>query len=358
MTRVVALDVASTSSGKLASLTSAIMFERAAGIVRRRPQCHAPPMMPKTGFEPLMRLVCEQWCLGQSIDSGGNASDVRRFIPKSGQVTADQFVEWVFRASGNDAREDSAMWQRAKAEIRAAFVRCMGGETVDAGALRWPGGPDRRFLPLPDPEAFARKLTQDELKAHGERYGEGSRERILVRRELDRRRRRLPWAGLVGIVAPLVLVSAYLVFVRGPLPGPAGLPDQPTLCQLAEHRSDYAGRTLMIEGYFLASQHGSSVGDPRCGYGIGVTWRGGRTPGLRRLGDLGERFRSEGMMILVRVTGEAKQDRSASLGGEQPWLLDLSDAPILRAQPIAEADEERYLSWLEGPSPSPFQPSR
>lgn len=154
-------------------------------------------MKPRPGFDALMHFVCEQWCLGSEMDGYGETSDGRRFFPEAGSVTADQFVEWVFLASGPDAREPAPMWQRAKAEIREAFIRHMGGENVDVGALRWNGGASAQpeYLPLPDPEAFARNLTVEELAGYREEFGEDSREWIIAQREMARRKRRPFWVN-------------------------------------------------------------------------------------------------------------------------------------------------------------------
>jgi hypothetical protein len=164
-------------------------------------------MVKESGFPALIRLVAEQWCIGSRMDGDGNTSDLRRFFPETGRVTADQFVEWVFRASGPDARGPAPMWKRAKAEIRAAFVTYMGAESVDVGDLRW-DGPQPEFLPLPDPEAFTRNLTEEELRDYREEFGERSREWILAQNEL-RRRRSLPvWAALFvlgALLAALIL---------------------------------------------------------------------------------------------------------------------------------------------------------
>jgi hypothetical protein len=330
-------------------------------VVRPPLRCHDFAMAAKTGFDALMREVCENWCLGQDMGETGNLSDVRRFFPETGTVTADQFVDWVLLASRPDARGPAPIWQRGRIAIREAFVRCMGGEAVDARALRWPGGPEDqpRYLPIPNPDKFTRNLTEEELTAYEERFGADSREWILAKNELARRRRppRI-WSALLGGALLLALMSGVSVYEYRSLRQRAAMPDRPNLCQLAEHRADYAGRVLNVEGYFLASQHGSSVTDPRCGYGMGVTWGHVASPGLNRLTDLAYRYQGYEIMILVQVTGEVRLDRSRSMGGEHPWILDLADARIVRTQPIADADRDRYLTWLEGPSPEPFRPSR
>lgn len=138
----------------------------------------------------------------------------------------------------------------------------------------------------------------------------------------------------------------------------SALPPRPTLCQLAEHRADYAGQRLTVEGHLLVSRHGSTVSDPRCGFGVGITWSVDANPGLRALHTIADQSQTQPMMIRVRVTGEMRQDRHHEMEGERPWFLDLTDAQVLSAQPLAPADAARYLTWLEGPSPAPFQPSR
>ena len=64
----------------------------------------------------------------------GKPVHVTMFIPDEGTVTADQFVDWVYLAEGQDPNDDLA--RRHKRLIRSAFVACMGGESVDAHLLR------------------------------------------------------------------------------------------------------------------------------------------------------------------------------------------------------------------------------
>jgi len=66
---------------------------------------------------------------------------------------------------------------------------------------------------LPDPEAYARGLTKDELLAYKGRFGEQSREWIIARRELARRfptnwQKLRPWVIQVVWIAMIV----YLYF--------------------------------------------------------------------------------------------------------------------------------------------------
>jgi hypothetical protein len=155
-------------------------------------------MARRRGFEALMQIVGESWCLGQSYSGDGKPVQVTDFIPATGTVTADQFVEWVFLASPPDAFDGSPKWERARVAIRAAFVRHMGGEAVDAGALRWTivEGRAPPMIPLGHPGLFARNLTDAELEAYREIHGAESREWILAQRELSRRRHPL-WKALI-----------------------------------------------------------------------------------------------------------------------------------------------------------------
>lgn len=160
-------------------------------------------MGERTGVDALIHVVAAQWCIGYTWEEDGEDRDFRRFIPRSGTVTADQFVDWVFRGSSPDALETPALEQRARADIRAAFVRHMGGEAVDAAALHWP----HEHLPIPDPEAFARNLTAEELLGWRDLYGEDSRDWIIAQNELRRRRR---W---LSPLATQILWGAAALFV-------------------------------------------------------------------------------------------------------------------------------------------------
>jgi len=55
-------------------------------------------------------------------------------------VTAEQFVEWLFQAEGVAPSSDPAKWGKHKDGLREAFVRHMGGNMVDASALKWDVG--------------------------------------------------------------------------------------------------------------------------------------------------------------------------------------------------------------------------
>lgn len=145
--------------------------------------------------------------MGDTLD---DAVGFRRFIPGSGMVTADQFVEWVFLASEPEVRGPEPRWQRARAEIRAAFVEHMGGETAPASALVWA----EEYLPLPDPEAFARNLTEQELLDYRHEFGADSRDWIVAQNELKRRRGLSPGIKSILWGAAALFVIAYWLWLR------------------------------------------------------------------------------------------------------------------------------------------------
>lgn len=132
----------------------------------------------------------------------------------------------------------------------------------------------------------------------------------------------------------------------------------PTLCELAEARERYADQTVTVEGYLIASGHGNSISDPRCGYGVGLTWHQEDVPRLRHLDAIANRAQREPLMVRLKVSGRMKQDDANNMLGVRAWRLALFEAEVLSAQRLSEADAHRYLTWLEGPSPEPFRPSR
>lgn len=93
-------------------------------------------MKIKAGYDALMHDVCARmgWC-GVVVD--GKPLHVNDFIPNSGLVTADQFVDWLFRAEGMDPNSKPEQWRRHKEALKAAFIKHMGSDIVDAKALRW-----------------------------------------------------------------------------------------------------------------------------------------------------------------------------------------------------------------------------
>jgi hypothetical protein len=67
--------------------------------------------------------------------------------------------------------------------------------------------------PLPDPVAYARALSDEELKAYKGIFGEDSREWIIARRELARRGGPSGWriAGLIVASTGLALLARHFL---------------------------------------------------------------------------------------------------------------------------------------------------
>jgi len=68
----------------------------------------------------------------------GKPTHVDDFIPETGEVTADQFILWLFKAEGSGYPSDynprnSPFYE----ELRRMFVENMGSDTVDASRLKW-----------------------------------------------------------------------------------------------------------------------------------------------------------------------------------------------------------------------------
>lgn len=93
-------------------------------------------MSEQVAFDALMHEVCVErgWC-GSVV--GGEPSHVTDFLPAVGEVTADQFVEWLFDAEGVDLSDDPTKWQTHYDGLRAAFVRHMGSDRAEVERLRW-----------------------------------------------------------------------------------------------------------------------------------------------------------------------------------------------------------------------------
>ncbi|MGN7997662.1 hypothetical protein [Sphingomonas sp. 22176] len=92
-------------------------------------------MSRQPGYNSLMHEVCVEggWC-GAIVQ--GEPSHVDDFIPAAGPVTAEQFVEWLFRAEGVDPSSDPAKWGEHWEGLRGAFVRHLGADLVEASALK------------------------------------------------------------------------------------------------------------------------------------------------------------------------------------------------------------------------------
>jgi hypothetical protein len=88
---------------------------------------------PKSRFDALMNQVCVSWGYCGCIKDG-KPLHVDSFVPAEGPVSADQFVEWVFLAEDLDPSQAQEPHRRG---LRAAFVKHMGSEVVDAKELHW-----------------------------------------------------------------------------------------------------------------------------------------------------------------------------------------------------------------------------
>lgn len=86
-----------------------------------------------TPYDALLHEICVGLGFCGSV-ANGEALHVDQFIPESGPVSADQFVNWVFRAEGMDPEGDDAL--KHAQSVREAFVRHMGANVVDAVILK------------------------------------------------------------------------------------------------------------------------------------------------------------------------------------------------------------------------------
>ncbi|WP_448115465.1 hypothetical protein [Mesorhizobium amorphae] len=93
-------------------------------------------MKEETGFEALMHAVCvgHGYCGGMHGDRFVNVTDL---IPKTGTVTADQFVDMLLIAEyENEQHRISPMSLRHRDIFKAWFIEHMGSDAVDASRLR------------------------------------------------------------------------------------------------------------------------------------------------------------------------------------------------------------------------------
>jgi hypothetical protein len=96
-------------------------------------------MIGNPDYNSLMHDVCVNrgWCGGIV---NGEPLHVDDFIPETGPVSAEQFVDWLFLADGVDPSSEPTKWQKHKTGLREAFVRHMGADVVDASKLKWDVG--------------------------------------------------------------------------------------------------------------------------------------------------------------------------------------------------------------------------
>ena len=94
-------------------------------------------MVGTTAYNRLMREVCvgRGWC-GGIVD--GEPSHVDDFIPETGTVTADEFIDWLFKADAYDpALEPPDRVAAFRTDLFDLFVEIMGARQVDASQLKW-----------------------------------------------------------------------------------------------------------------------------------------------------------------------------------------------------------------------------
>jgi|CXWK01.1.fsa_nt_gi hypothetical protein len=94
--------------------------------------------MNRGAFDALMYDVCVRYGYCGSVRDG-KLTHVARIIPEHGQVTADQFVAWVFLANYGYAEPEkpNGMWGRHRQTIKGWFVEHMGGDVVEASKLKF-----------------------------------------------------------------------------------------------------------------------------------------------------------------------------------------------------------------------------
>jgi hypothetical protein len=83
-------------------------------------------------YYALMQEVCVGLGFCGSV-VGGEPRHVDDFVLRKGLVNADQFVDWIFKAEGTDG----TLYNQHRKALKAAFLRHMGSDTVDAKMLRW-----------------------------------------------------------------------------------------------------------------------------------------------------------------------------------------------------------------------------
>ncbi len=93
-------------------------------------------MSINTDFDAVMDAVCLGcgFCGSLQDDKPVHVTD---YIPQSGPVSAEQFVEWLFLADNMREAYSAPKWRDIRLRLQAMFVEHMGAEVVDASRLRW-----------------------------------------------------------------------------------------------------------------------------------------------------------------------------------------------------------------------------
>lgn len=78
--------------------------------------------------------MMQEYCVGKGFCGSivdGDPCHIRDFIPKTGEVSADQFVTWLLQAENMEPKYSS--W---RTELVKVFIKHMGSYSVDASMLR------------------------------------------------------------------------------------------------------------------------------------------------------------------------------------------------------------------------------
>ncbi len=78
-------------------------------------------------FDGMMHDYCSRGFCGSVVD--GKPLHVTDFFPETGQVSADDFVQWILIAEGLEGQRD--IWG-----LKDVFVKHMGAELVHVYELR------------------------------------------------------------------------------------------------------------------------------------------------------------------------------------------------------------------------------
>lgn len=91
-------------------------------------------MVKPNSFDGMMNEYCVRcgYC-GGSKD--GVRVNVRDFVPKTGEVSVYDFVDWLILAEGMDPSELGKEMQRRKSHLRSIFRKHMGSDLVQAERL-------------------------------------------------------------------------------------------------------------------------------------------------------------------------------------------------------------------------------
>jgi hypothetical protein len=149
-----------------------------------------------------------------------------------------------------------------------------------------------------------------------------------------------------------LLVSIALALTIGSC---GGAKRNPPLCELAQNRDAYGGRTVTVTGVLMVSHHGSVIVDPQCGLGIGISWFEEDVPRMKEFDSVAMRSMGQNMAVTVHVTGIVQREKRGSFGLPPAWIIRLTKADVVEARPVTDDEHKRFLDWLDGPHKEPFR---